>query len=116
MKYSSLIIFNSNLLSYTGGASLFSVTDKTLTPMGRRKIRDWLSAPCVQVKDIIQRQNIVKYFEENPNVVQNLKDGLKNIPDLEKLMAAITVSGIKIPSDHPEERAIYYENYAGKKV
>ena len=95
---------------------MFSVTDKTLTPMGRRKIREWLSCPCLQVKEIIQRQNIVKYFEENPDVVQNLKDGLRGIPDLEKLMAAIAVSGIKTPSDHPEERAIYYENYAGKKV
>merc|ERR1719219_3279 len=101
---------------HPGGASLFSVTDKTLTPMGRRKIREWLSCPCLEVKEIIHRQNIVKYFEENPDVVQNLKDGLRGIPDLEKLMTTITVSGIKIPSNHPEERAIYYEDYSGKKV
>lgn len=95
---------------------MFSVTDKTSTPMGRRKLREWLSWPCLQVNEIIQRQNIVKYFEENPNVVQNLKDGLRGIPDLEKLLTTITVSGIKIPSNHPEERAIYYEDYSGKKV
>ncbi len=40
------------------------------------------------------------------------------MPDFEKLVSSIHASGIKLPSDHPEQRAIYYENavYASKKV
>ena len=32
------------------------------------------------------------------------------MPDLERLVAAIHVAGVKVSEDHPESRAIYYEN------
>ena len=64
------------------------------------------------------RQDIIKYFEQNLEIVQKLTSSLKGIPDLEKLVSSIHVSGIKLPSDHPVQRAIYYEQatYAKKKV
>ena len=32
------------------------------------------------------------------------------MPDLERLVAAIHLAGVKVTDDHPESRAIYYEN------
>ena len=71
-----------------------------------------------KIEDILTRQDIIKYFEQNLEIVQKLTSSLKGIPDLEKLVSSIHVSGIKLPSDHPEQRAIYYEQatYAKNKV
>ena len=40
------------------------------------------------------------------------------MPDLERLVAAIHVAGVKVTDDHPESRAIYYENtmYNSNKI
>ena len=86
--------------------------------MGKRLLRQWLCLPLVKVEDILARQEIIKYFEQNLGIVQKLTNALKGIPDLEKLVSSIHVAGIKLPSDHPEERAIYYEQatYAKNKV
>ena len=99
-------------------ATLFSVVDKTLTPIGKRLLRQWLCLPLVKIEDILTRQEIIKYFEQNLGIVQKLSNAIKGIPDLEKLVSSIHMSGIKLPTDHPEERAIYYEQptYAKKKV
>ena len=74
--------------------------------------------PLLQKKEIEIRQSFVKFFESNQDVVQLLKTDLKNIHDLERLVASIHVAGLKLPKDHPEQRAIYFESksYAGKKI
>lgn len=92
--------------------------DKTLTPMGRRLLKQWICLPLMRISDITERQDVVKFYQENIETVQTLKTDLKGIPDLEKLISSIHASGIKLPPNHPEQRAIYYEQatYAGKKV
>ena len=99
-------------------ASLFSVIDNTLTNFGKRLLRQWLCMPLLKIQDIQERQEILKHFENSLETVQVLKNELKGIPDLEKLVSSIHASGIKLPEDHPEQRAIYYEQatYASRKV
>ena len=101
--------------SESGVATLFSVVDKTLTPIGKRLLRQWLCLPLVKIEDILIRQETIKYFEENIGIVQKLSSAIKGTPDLEKLVSSIHVSGIKLPSDHPEQRAIYYEQATNAK-
>ena len=83
--------------------SLFKVIDKTMTPMGKRLLRQWLCMPLLQLKDIQERQDFIKFFEDHPEVVGTLQENLKGIPDVEKLCSSIYASGIKLPSDHPEQ-------------
>ena len=102
----------------SGKHTLFSVMDHTITHMGRRLLRQWICMPLLQKKEIEIRQSFIKYFESNQDVVQLLKTDLKNIHDLERLVASIHVAGLKLPKDHPEQRAVYFESksYAGKKI
>merc|ERR1719394_960521 len=82
--------------SESGVATLFSVVDKTLTPIGKRLLRQWLCLPLVKIEDILIRQETIKYFEENIGIVQKLSSAIKGTPDLEKLVSSIHVSGIKL--------------------
>lgn len=90
--------------------SLFKVIDKTMTPMGKRLLRQWLCMPLLQLKDIQERQDFIKFFENHPEVIGTLQENLKGIPDLEKLCSSIYASGIKLPSDHPEQVGSTYLN------
>ena len=78
--------------------------------MGKRLLRQWICMPLLQKKDIEIRQSFIKFFESNQDVVQLLKTDLKNIHDLERLVSAIHVAGLKLPDNHPEQRAVYFES------
>jgi DNA mismatch repair protein MutS len=45
--------------------SLLSVLDATVTPMGRRMIRQWVSKPLLDLENICQRQDGVAGLLEN---------------------------------------------------
>ncbi len=64
--------------------TLIDTLDHTLTPLGRRMFRFWLTHPLKNVADIIERQDAVKLLGEHPEVCRQIKDLLDKIPDLEK--------------------------------
>ena len=43
-------------------ATLFSVIDKTLTPIGKRLLRQWLCLPLVKIEDISSRCELRPFF------------------------------------------------------
>ena len=46
-------------------ASLYGALNRTVTPMGARRLRDWLSQPLAAVEPIRRRQEAVQTFIEN---------------------------------------------------
>ena len=78
--------------------SLLSVLDRTETPMGARRLRQWLFYPLLDVAAIHQRQAGVRALVENYRLRQDLKRALQNVQDLERL-AARTVAGTASPRD-----------------
>lgn len=69
--------------------SLFSVLDKTMTAMGRRKLRSWIERPLISHAKIIARLNSVEELMNNSAALSDLRDLLRNVYDLERLLSRI---------------------------
>ena len=72
--------------------SLLGVLDYTMTPMGARKLRQWLLYPLLEERNIRQRHEGVEDLVEDYKGRQDLRTGLKGVQDLERLAGRI-VSG-----------------------
>ncbi len=81
------IMFTMNEGSREG--SLISILDRTETAMGGRLLKKWISSPLRKVEPIIQRQVCVDEFLKNKILRKNLKEELKEIGDLERLISKV---------------------------
>jgi len=72
--------------------SLLGVLDYTMTPMGARRLRQWLLYPLLDERNIRQRHEGVEELVEDYKGRQGLRTGLKGVQDLERLAGRI-VSG-----------------------
>ena len=71
--------------------SLISVLDQTITPMGGRLLRRWLTHPLKKLDSIQLRLNRVEILFEQRNVRTGIRESLKKIGDLERLISRICV-------------------------
>jgi DNA mismatch repair protein MutS len=73
--------------SYRGErtGSLLAVLDRTETPMGARRMRQWLLYPLLDGNAISQRQHAVQALVDRYSLRQSVKDALGKIQDLERL-------------------------------
>lgn len=78
--------------------SLLGVLDQTVTPMGKRRIRQWVSQPLLDVERIHKRQDGVAYFVSHSMLRVELQAALKPLSDLERLTNRI-LSGHAQPRD-----------------
>ncbi|MCX6174231.1 MAG: DNA mismatch repair protein MutS [Ignavibacteriales bacterium] len=69
--------------------SLISILDKTLTSMGARMLKKWISAPLTKLEPIIKRQESIEALLQNKILRKNLQNELKEIGDLERLISKI---------------------------
>ncbi len=69
--------------------SLISILDKTLTSMGARMLKKWISAPLKKLEPIIKRQESIEALLQNKTLRKNLQNELKEIGDLERLISKI---------------------------
>jgi len=78
--------------------SLLSVLDHTVTPMGKRLIRSWVSKPLLDLRRIQKRQTGVQCLVENGILRAELRAAMRPLADLERLINR-TVSGSAAPRD-----------------
>ncbi len=74
--------------------SLYGLLDETSTAMGSRLLKKWIVRPLFIKEKIIERQNIVEYLTNDHSLLKNLKDCLKNIYDLERLISKLSLKNI----------------------
>ena len=72
--------------------SLLDLLDLSQTPMGARRIREWILKPLLDKEKICERLSIVADFKDKPTERKDLRDLLKHIFDLERLLGRITLS------------------------
>jgi DNA mismatch repair protein MutS len=65
-------------------ASLYGALNKTVTPMGARLLRQWLSQPLAKVEPIRQRQDAIETFINNSFGLDAFRQQLTNVRDLER--------------------------------
>ena len=69
--------------------TLFSFMNETSTPMGARLLRNWLITPTQNIKTINDRHTKLDWMIDNKVNLYDLKDVLKKISDLERLINRI---------------------------
>ncbi|MCL4116544.1 UNVERIFIED_CONTAM: hypothetical protein GTU68_042099 [Idotea baltica] len=84
-------IRNLELINSTNvnGKALLQIIDKTITPMGARLLKKWVLLPLKEVKAIQARQGLVTFFIENRETNNAIEFFLKEIGDLERLIARV---------------------------
>jgi DNA mismatch repair protein MutS len=71
-------------------SSLYGALNRTVTPMGARLLRNWLSQPLSSVEPIRQRQAAVRAFIENSSALESFRTQLANVRDLERTIGRLS--------------------------
>lgn len=84
---------NLELLSaqHAGGVPLIDVLDQTLTPMGARLLRKWVVLPLKEPAQIQRRLDTVQALHEQSELLEAIRDQLRQINDLERLISKVAV-------------------------
>ena len=77
-----------------GGMSLLQVIDKTVSPMGSRLLRRWLSFPLKEERRINERLDMVDYFFRHPDFREIIEQQLRIIGDIERVAGKIAVGRV----------------------
>ena len=77
-----------------GGVPLIQILDQTVTPMGARLLRKWLSLPLKEKALIDERLNMVDLLVNDLDLAETLVNHLKQIGDLERLVSKVAVRRI----------------------
>jgi DNA mismatch repair protein MutS len=78
-----------NIRDNTKKGTLIEVLDKTVTAMGSRLLRKNLVQPLLQLDQINERLDAVEEFTDNIFLRQDLREHLRNIYDLERLISRV---------------------------
>jgi DNA mismatch repair protein MutS len=70
--------------------SLFAALNRTVTPMGARRLRDWLSQPLADLASIHQRQQSVRAWIEQPTALEAFRGLLATVRDLERTVTRLS--------------------------
>jgi DNA mismatch repair protein MutS len=71
-------------------ASLYGAVNRTVTPMGARMLRNWLSQPLATVEPIRRRQEAVQTFIGNSAGLDSFRAQLANVRDLERTLGRLS--------------------------
>ena len=74
--------------------TLIDIVDKTTTPMGARQLKRWIMLPLKEISLIENRLNIVDFLIENSDFTNSLKEHIRLIGDLERLISKVAVGKI----------------------
>ena len=76
---------------HTASGTLFHVLDQTVTPMGSRLLKNWISYPLIQRKRIRERLSAVAYLKEEAIIRRDLREELKEVYDMGRLNGRIAM-------------------------
>ncbi len=93
---------NLELFTSQGGrgkkGTVLDIVDETITAMGGRRIRTWLSYPLVDCREIERRLEAVAQLKETPLMRADLRELMEEVYDLERLNARV-IMGKAHPRD-----------------
>jgi len=79
---------------YEGAKTLIDVLDRTISPMGGRLIKRWLSLPLKDIQPINERLDIVQHLAGKSLFREELAALIKQVGDLERLLSKVAVNRI----------------------
>ena len=81
----NLEIFQSN--AGREGVSLIDVLDRCSSPMGSRLMREWLSLPVLDLPTLNGRYDVVQFFCDNEEALDEVRTLISDIGDLDRIVA-----------------------------
>jgi len=72
-------------------ASLYGTLNRTVTPMGARRLRDWLSQPPTDTQAITRRQTAVQTWIEDAEALERFRRQLTEVRDLERTIGRLSI-------------------------
>ncbi len=79
---------------YEGARTLIDIIDRTISPMGSRLLKRWVSLPLKDIKPINDRLDIVSCFVSDPLLKKQVAELVRQIGDLERLISKAAVGRI----------------------
>ncbi|MBN1132183.1 MAG: DNA mismatch repair protein MutS [Bacteroidales bacterium] len=79
---------------YEGAKTLIDVLDRTISPMGSRLMKRWVTLPLKDVLLIRERHNMVDYIQQNEAFKTILEEHIRQIGDLERVISKVAVGKI----------------------
>ena len=70
--------------------SLLAVLDRTITPMGARKLRAWILQPLRNLTELQCRQQMIADLLQEPDLLGSLRASLKPIRDIERAVSRLS--------------------------
>jgi DNA mismatch repair protein MutS len=74
--------------------TLVDVIDKTVSPMGARLLRRWISLPLKDIRIINSRLNAVEYFLKNTETCEKIIEKIYEIGDIERIISRASAGKI----------------------
>ncbi|MBX3732633.1 MAG: DNA mismatch repair protein MutS [Verrucomicrobiae bacterium] len=71
--------------------TLFAAVNRTATPMGARRLRDWLTQPLASVAGIEARQEAVAAWQRSPETLAGFRARLAEVRDLERTLSRLSL-------------------------
>lgn len=69
--------------------TLWSFLDKSRSAAGSRQLKKWIQRPLKDASKIIKRQDFIEYLNRNALKREDLKEGLSELYDIERLIARV---------------------------
>jgi DNA mismatch repair protein MutS len=74
--------------------SLLNALDRTVTPMGARRLRAWILQPLRNLQELHRRQEFIAELLQEPEFLGSIRDALKAVRDVERAIGRLSqVSG-----------------------
>ena len=70
--------------------SLLSILDRTVTPMGGRKLRSWILQPLRNLHELERRQEMIADLLQEPDLLAAIRAQLKPIRDIERATSRLS--------------------------
>src|SRR6202023_2266657 len=74
----------------TRDTSLLAALDRTMTPMGARKLRTWILQPLRDLTELGCRQQIIADLLQEPDLLSSIRAELKSIRDIERAVGRLS--------------------------
>src|SRR5881392_2971510 len=74
----------------TRDTSLLAVLDRTVTPMGARKLRSWILQPLRHLTELGCRQQTITDLLQEPDLLDSIRMELKSIRDVERAVGRLS--------------------------
>lgn len=78
----------------TKKGTLLSIYNQCKTPMGNRRLKDWIERPLVNKEQIEARLSVVRLFNDEFILRHNLREALTHVYDIERLAGRVQFGNI----------------------